>query len=119
MRGAVLAARQVSHTISTASWLVRQLPCHDGRRLGVALDDLLDVLLVRFLDGWDMIELTRSMLVYDHAGRSCVTYIVMVLVAKVGRVDIHATIISPVVRQSNNELHASFLRSLHDFVERC
>ena len=118
VRSAVLAARQVSHTISTASWLVRQLPRHDGRRHSVAFDNLLDVLLVRFLNGWDMIELTNAMLVYDHVGKDCVTYIVMVLVAEIGRVDIHATIVGPVVCQSNDELHASFLRSLHDFVER-
>ena len=61
VRSAVLAARQVAHTISTASWFIRQLPRHDGRRLGVALDDLLDVLLVRFLYDRDMIELTMDM----------------------------------------------------------
>lgn len=41
----------------------------------------------------------------------------MVSAAQIDSVDIHATVIGPVVGQSYKKLDASLLRSLHNFVE--
>jgi hypothetical protein len=45
------------------------------------------------------------------------TYIVVILPPQVDSINIHAPIISPIVRQRNNELHTHFRRGIDDFVE--
>lgn len=42
----------------------------------------------------------------------------MVLVAQIDRVYIHATIVGPVISQSNDKLHSCLFRSLDNFIER-
>lgn len=42
----------------------------------------------------------------------------MVLAAKVDSVDIHTTVVGPIVGQGNNQFTTHFLRSIDDLVER-
>ena len=65
-----------------------------------------------------MVKLATDMSVYNLTCWDFITYIVMVLVAQIDRVYIHATIVGPVVSQSNDQLHSCLFRSLDDFIER-
>jgi hypothetical protein len=52
------ATGKVANTVSAAAWLVSKLPSENAGGVGVALDDLTNVVLVGFLDLWLAVELS-------------------------------------------------------------
>jgi hypothetical protein len=95
-------ATDVMSTAKYTSCVVRltKLPREDRRVVLVAGDERLHVVLERSLDGGGGVEITMDLGARDLLG-----------------VDVHASVVFPVVRERHNELDASSFGSCHHKIE--
>lgn len=117
VRRAAVRARQVAGAVCAAASLVGDLPGHDGRVVLVTGHHCLDVALECLLDLRLAVELFSALanIIFPILWRA--TNIIVVLSAEVDGVDVHASIVGPVVGQSDDQLHADFAGGVDDFVK--
>jgi len=96
---AVGASREVSDGVTVTTRFVCKLPSEDGGGVDVASHNGLDIVLVCGNDLWVGVE------------------VVVVFASKIDRVDIHPTIVSPVVGESHNKFDAFLFSKLDHLVE--
>jgi hypothetical protein len=112
----VLRSRKVAYAVRAAAGFVGELPGEDGRVVLVSGHDCLDVSLESLLDLGQAVELCSSQNVSTTKG-SPITNIIVVLPTKVDGVDIHASVISPVVRECHHQLDSGLACGVDNFVK--
>jgi len=115
--GAVAAGGEVADRVARTAGLISELPGEYCGRVLVTTYDGGDVAFKCCLDSGVPIELETRLGCYQVSG-SKDSNIIVVSATEVDSVDIHATVVGPVVNQRNNQLTAHFLSSIDDLVER-
>ena len=113
---AVIGPRKVAYAVCAAAGFVGELPSEDGRVVLVSGHNGLDVSLESLLDLRQAVELCSSQHI-QTIRKPAGTNIIMVFAAKVDGVNVHASIIGPVVRECHNQFDSGLARSVDHFVK--
>jgi hypothetical protein len=122
IRVAILAAWKIPSTIRAATGLVGEFPGHNGRVVSVAGNNCSDIVLERCLDLRENVELPAvlalvAIFMFLGSKNSFATHIVMIPSTQIHGVNVHSTVVGPVVRQGNNELDSDLVGSGDHLVE--
>lgn len=113
---AVVGSGEVAGPIGAAAGFVGDFPGHDGGVVFVAGYHCFDVAFECFLDLGEAVELDLVSIM-SVEGVPLKTNVVVVLASKIDGVDVHASVVGPVVRECYDELDADFASRVDDFVE--
>lgn len=113
---AVFGSWQIAYTVGATAGFVGELPSEDGRVVLVSGHNGLDVSLESLLDLRQAVELCPSQRI-PTIGELARTNIVVVFSTKVDRVNVHASIIGPVIRECHYQFDPGLACGIDDFVK--
>ena len=118
LRSTVLRSGKIAYAVRAAAALIGELPGEDGRAVLVSGNDCLNVSLESLLDFRQAVELCLSQQIPTTRG-FVRTNIIVVCSAKVDRVNVHASVVGPVVRECYYQFDSGLGCGVHNFVKGC
>ena len=113
---AVLGSGQVAYAVCATAGFIGELPSEDGRVVLVPGHNGLNVSLESLLDLWQAVKLCSGQHI-PTIREPARTNIIVVFSTKVNSVDVHASIIGPVVREGHYQFDSGLGCGVDNFVK--